>query len=68
MKLLKIIDEQKPSSIKELAIMTKRQPGNLSRTLNNMARYGIIEIEKIGKKAKPIAKALDFNIQYSVAS
>ncbi len=48
--------------------MAKRQPGNLSRTLNTMARYGIIEIEKIGKNSKPVAKALDFNIQYSAAS
>lgn len=67
MKLLKIIDEQKPESIKELAALSKRQPGNLSRTLNTMARYGIIEMKKIGKSSKPVAKALDFNIQYSVA-
>lgn len=65
MKLLKIIDEQKPESIKELATICKRQPGNLSRTLNTMARYGIIEMKKIGKTSKPIAKALAFNIQYS---
>jgi predicted transcriptional regulator len=67
MRLLKIIDEQKPESIKELAALSKREPGNLSRTLNTMARYGIIEMKKIGKNSKPIAKALDFNIQYSVA-
>ncbi|MDF1931616.1 MarR family transcriptional regulator [Legionella pneumophila] len=67
MKLLKIIDEQKPKSIKELATLSKRQPGNLSRTLNTMARYGIIEMKKIGKSSKPIVKALDFNIQYSFA-
>ncbi|WP_115710338.1 HVO_A0114 family putative DNA-binding protein [Legionella sainthelensi] len=67
MKLLKIIDEQKPESIKELAALSKRQPGNLSRTLNTMARYGIIEMKKIGKSSKPIAKALEFNIQYSIA-
>lgn len=67
MRLLKIIDEQKPESIKELAALCKRHPGNLSRTLNTMARYGIIEMKKIGKSSKPIAKALDFNIQYSVA-
>lgn len=65
MRLLKIIDEQKPESIKELAVLSKREPGNLSRTLNTMARYGIIEMKKSGKNAKPIAKALDFNIQYS---
>lgn len=65
MRLLKIIDEQKPESIKELAVLSKRQPGNLSRTLNLMARYGIIEMKRIGKCSKPITKALDFNIQYS---
>ncbi|MFO2486357.1 MarR family transcriptional regulator [Legionella pneumophila serogroup 9] len=65
MKLLKIIAEQKPESIKELAVLSKREPSNLSRTLNTMARYGIIDMKKIGKNSKPIAKALDFNIQYS---
>ncbi|MFO9066392.1 MarR family transcriptional regulator [Legionella pneumophila serogroup 1] len=67
MRLLKIIDEQKPESIKELAVLSKRAPGNLSRTLNTMARYGIIELRKSGKNSKPIAKALDFDIQYRVA-
>ncbi|ETO93466.1 MarR family transcriptional regulator [Legionella oakridgensis] len=67
MRLLKIIDEQKPESIKELAALSKREPGNLSRTLSTMARYGIIEMKKVGKNSKPIAKALDFNIQYSAA-
>ncbi|HAT5028063.1 TPA: MarR family transcriptional regulator, partial [Legionella pneumophila] len=61
MRLLKIIDEQKPESIKELAALSKCEPGNLSRTLSTMARYGIIEMKKIGKISKPIAKALDFN-------
>ena len=68
MRLLKIIVEQNPESIKELATLTKREPSNLSRTLNTMARYGIIEIKKNGKNSKPIAKALDFTIQYSAAS
>lgn len=68
MQLLKIIAEQKPQSIKELAMLAKRKPGNLSRTLNTMARYGIIEMKKIGKSSRPIAKALDFNIQYSAPS
>lgn len=67
MRLLQIIDEQKPESIKELAALSKREPSNLSRTLNTMARYGIIEMKKNGKNSKPIAKALDFNIQYSAA-
>ncbi|STX44771.1 Predicted transcriptional regulator [Legionella donaldsonii] len=67
MRLLKIINEQKPESIKELAEIVNRAPSNLSRTLNTMARYGIIEFKKSGKNSKPIAKSLNFNIQYSVA-
>lgn len=67
MRLLKIIEEQKPGSIKELADLSKRELGNLSHTLSTMARYGIIEIKKIGKNSKPIVKALDFNIHYSAA-
>jgi predicted transcriptional regulator len=63
--LLKMISEKKPLSIKELASMTNRQPGNLSRTLKTMERYGIVEFKKIGKYSKPIAKALDFSIQYN---
>lgn len=65
LQLLRIIDEEKPSSIKELAEITYRQPGNLSRTLGTMERYGIIEFKKSGKNSRPIAKALGFNIEYN---
>ena len=58
----------KPKSIKELANMANRKPGNLSRTLHNMARYGIVEIEKHGRAAKPIAKAVNFNIEYGISA
>jgi hypothetical protein len=65
LRLLRIINEEKPSSIKELAEITHRQPGNLSRTLRTMERYGIIEFKKSGKNSRPIAKALGFNIEYN---
>ncbi len=65
MRLLKTIKEHKPESINELATLVHRKPSNLSRTLNTMARYGIVEIEKNGKNSKPITRALDFSIQYS---
>lgn len=65
LRLLRIIDEEKPSSIKELADITQRQPSNLSRTLKTMERYGIIEFKKCGKNSRPIAKALEFNIEYN---
>jgi predicted transcriptional regulator len=65
LRLLRIIDEEQPSSIKELAEITHRQPSNLSRTLRTMERYGIIEFKKSGKNSRPIAKALGFNIEYN---
>jgi predicted transcriptional regulator len=63
--LLRIIEKEKPSSIKELADITHRQPGNLNRTLKTMERYGIIELKKNGKNSKPVVKALGFNIDYN---
>lgn len=65
LRLLQIINEEKPSSIKELAEITHRQAGNLSRTLRTMERYGIIEFKKSGKNSRPVAKALGFNIEYN---
>jgi predicted transcriptional regulator len=65
MRLLRTIHEKNPESIKELSELTNREQSNLSRTLKTMARYGIIELKKIGKKSIPIAKALDFNISCS---
>ena len=63
-RLLNVIAEEKPESIKKLAEIVNRKPSNLSRTLKTMARYGIVELEKHGKESKPIAKALNFNIEY----
>lgn len=68
MRLLKVINEEKPASIQELAKITERAPSNLSRTLSTMARYGIVELIKNGRYSKPIAKAIDFNIQYRAAN
>lgn len=65
LRLLRIIKEEKPLSIKELANITRRQPGNPSRTLRTMARYGIVEFKKSGKNSRPVAKALRFKIEYN---
>lgn len=47
--LLEIIRENEPTSIKELAEMTGRQRGNLSRTLKTMQNYGLVELKPSGK-------------------
>lgn len=52
--LLRIIDEQAPGSLDELAEITGRAKSNLSRTLKRMANYGLIRMEKgDGRKLAP---------------
>ena len=44
--LLAQIAETHPSSLHELATTTGRTPGNLSRTLKTMERYGLVRLHK----------------------
>ena len=64
--LLKIIVEQQPESIKELSEITGRKPNNLSRTLNTLRSYGLVEMKaRDNRKIQPVAKGSDFLIQAS---
>lgn len=49
--LLAVIADTRPASLHELAAATGRTPGNLSRTLRSMARYGFVELHK-GERGK----------------
>lgn len=44
--LLRVIVEQSPSSLEELARMTGRAKSNLSRTLKTMEGYGLVLLER----------------------
>ena len=44
--LLRIIAEQAPGSLAQLADLTGRQKSNLSRTLKTMERYGFVKLER----------------------
>lgn len=66
--LLKIIKEQKPTSLKELEIATGRKSSNLSRTLKTMSRYGIVDLVKQNKSIKPVVKATDFKVEFGINS
>jgi len=60
--LLHVIRDQQPPSIAELAEMTGRKPSNLSRTLNTMARYGLVEMRKEARRIRPVVKSTEFKI------
>ena len=67
-KLLKVINEKKPTSLKELEIATGRKSSNLSRTLKTMSRYGIVDLVKQNKSIKPVVKATDFKVEFGIDS
>lgn len=62
--LLKLIDKQKPQSIRELAELSGRQVSNLSRTLKTFRKYGIIDLIEKKRTKVPVVKATSFNIEY----
>lgn len=66
MRLLKLMKEFQPDTIKELAKLSGRKESNLNRTLHTMARYGIVELIRHNRSVKPVAKANAFNILHSV--
>lgn len=51
--LLRIIAEKAPDSLEELAEITGRAKSNLSRTLKTMVGYGLIRMERDGRKLAP---------------
>ncbi|MBF0265497.1 MAG: transcriptional regulator [Gammaproteobacteria bacterium] len=63
-RLLKIIDQENPESLKTLSELSGRQVSNLSRTLKKMATYGIVTLEKYNRSLKPTVNATSFNISY----
>ena len=60
--LLDVIRTSRPASISELADITGRKQGNLSRTLKTMSRYGLIKMEKNERSVRPIAYAQSYQI------
>lgn len=64
--LLRIIQEQKPRSLRELGAVTGRKPGNLSRTLKTMYHYGIVDLVKRNRTIRPIVRATDFKVEFGL--
>ena len=61
--LIRAIAEQQPDSLQQLAEMTGRKPGNLSRTLKTLSSYGFVELRRENGRLRPIANATQFEIR-----
>jgi predicted transcriptional regulator len=65
-RLLQLIMDKHPQSLKELEDLTGRSSSNLSRTLKTMAHYGIVELEKNKRQIVPRVKVSDFQIEFGI--
>ena len=61
--LLRIIREERPDSLSQLADLTGRAPSNLSRTLKTMECYGLVEMRRKDRQVRPVVKANEFVIR-----
>lgn len=61
--LLRMMDEQKPETLTELAELSGRKASNLSVTLKTLNSHGFVRLEKNGRSLKPIALFTDFDIK-----
>ncbi|AKG68817.1 TPA: MarR family transcriptional regulator [Serratia fonticola] len=61
--LLRLMDEQKPKTLTELADLSGRKISNLSVTLKTLNSHGFVRLEKDGRSVKPVALFTDFDIQ-----
>ncbi len=61
--LLRVIREQKPESLSQLAEFTGRAPSNLSRTLKTMERYGLVEMQRELRTVRPVVRVGEFVIR-----
>lgn len=61
--LLRLMDEQKPKTLTELADLSGRKISNLSVTLKTLNSHGFVRLEKDGRSIRPVALFTDFDIQ-----
>ncbi|HUB48159.1 MAG TPA: helix-turn-helix domain-containing protein [Acetobacteraceae bacterium] len=62
--LLRIISQERPASVSQLAERTGRAQSNVSRSLQVLARYGLIRLERDGKEVRPVplARSVDVDL------
>ncbi len=66
--LLAQIADTHPASLHELATTTGRTPGNLSRTLKTMERYGLVRLHKGERgKLRPEVPYRDVQLQMTLS-
>lgn len=58
--LLKVIAEQQPQSVTELAVLTGRAVSNVSRTLKTLGKYNLVKMQSMNQMLCPKAIYQEF--------
>jgi predicted transcriptional regulator len=61
--LLRLIRDEKPESVADLARMSHRAQSNLLRTLNKLEAFGLIEMRAAGNRRMPISKVKRLSVK-----
>jgi predicted transcriptional regulator len=62
LELLRIINQERPASVSQLVARTGRAQPNVSRSLQLLARHGLIRLEREGKEVRPVAVARSIDV------
>ncbi len=63
MELLQVILLQKPDNVSQLVKLTGRAQPNISRSLQQLAKHGLIELVREGREVRPVGCAASVNIR-----
>lgn len=62
LELLRVINQERPATVSDLAALTGRAQSNVSRSLQQLAKHGLIRLERDGKEVRPVPLAGEIDI------
>jgi predicted transcriptional regulator len=68
LELLRIINQEHPASVSQLVARTGRAQPNVSRSLQLLARHGLIRLEREGKEVRPVGIARSIGVDLTAGT
>jgi predicted transcriptional regulator len=62
LELLKLISERAPGNVQELATLSGRSQPNVSRSLQVLARHGLLKMVRQGREVRPVPMAREVRV------
>jgi predicted transcriptional regulator len=66
--LLRIIRDEHPQSVADLARLSKRAEPNLLRTLGKLEAFGLIEMQSEGRRRVPVSRVRKLSVEIDLFS